>query len=193
MYSIWQRRGIERYPLSQQRRLAVLLHHLDRSLAFTQNPRRPSSTTPLVPRQIRRYHQRRCSSLPRCGLLLLLLAVLRPHRRRDRPCGLQLGRCRPCHRWDPGIRLLLPRWREEQVRGAGQPCCQGFVRVVRSPRRKEYLGARGNLRISSALHCVNEDWFSKQTLLLTTLSSICLVFEIVYLIGHIVFSIQQRG
>ena len=134
MHSVRFRRCIERYSLRQQRRPVVLLHHLNRSFASTQDPRRPSPPTPLVTRQIRWNHQRRCAGLPRCGLLLLVLAVIRPHRRRNRSCGLQLGRGRPRHRWNPGVRLLLPWRREEQVRGAGQPCSQGYVRAVRSPR-----------------------------------------------------------
>jgi hypothetical protein len=129
VHQLRKRRGTQRDSVRQQRRPALVIHHLNRSPASAQNPRRASSGPPLVSRKIRRNHQRHQPSLPGRRLLLLVLAVIRPHRRRDRSGGFQLGRCRPCYRRNLGIRLLLSRWRTEQVRCAGQPCCQGFVRV----------------------------------------------------------------
>jgi hypothetical protein len=121
VHQLRKRRGTQRDSVRQQRRPALVIHHLNRSPASAQNPRRASSGPPLVSRKIRRNHQRHQPSLPGRRLLLLVLAVIRPHRRRNL-----------------GIRLLLSRWRTEQVRCAGQPCCQGFVRVERSPRGGGY-------------------------------------------------------
>jgi hypothetical protein len=112
LYQLRQRRRPQRHPLRQQRRPAPLLHHLDRRAALAPNPRRAFASAPLVARKVRRDHQRCDAGLPGRRLLLFVLAVLCPCRRRDCSGGFQLGCGGSGHRGDFSVCLLLGWWKE---------------------------------------------------------------------------------
>jgi len=79
LHQLRQRRRPQRHLISEQRRIATILHHLNWRTPPTKDSRRTLTASPLVSRQVRRRHQRFDTLLLGRGVLLLVLAIVCAH------------------------------------------------------------------------------------------------------------------